>query len=184
MGVRGEEKPLQAAVGTREGALGRVPLRALQALQGERPGLCFQLHRTENFRPAFAIAGHSSPTLRPCFFFLEGGIRLPPPEPRIPTRSSGRAVRGGAVPLRSAAEVGCGPQRRKPPSGSDCQADAALSCSPARVRLPSTVGADGLGLPLGTAQCLLRVGGLDNHQTDRRHTSGFHVSTEARGPGQ
>lgn len=53
-----------------------------------------------------------------------------------------------------------------------------------RARLPSTVGSDGLGPPLGTAQCPLRVGELDNHQTDRRHTSGFHVSAEARGPGQ
>lgn len=53
-----------------------------------------------------------------------------------------------------------------------------------RARLPNTVGSDGLGLPLGTAQCPLRVGGLDNHQTDRWHTSGFHVSAEARGPGQ
>lgn len=56
-------------------------------LSGRRGGLL--LPRTETSRPAlscFRTLHAPRPMPRTCFFFLEGGVCLSPPEPLVPTR--------------------------------------------------------------------------------------------------
>lgn len=158
-----EERRLQAAVGTPEGVPGRGPLRAFPALREETLGLC-PLPHCRDPRPAFSTAEPLSPPL-PCFFF-EGGVLLPPPEPRLPTRASRRAVRGGAWPARWAAEVGGGSQLRQPPCGGDRPAHAELSCSPRRAAALHRRSGRNWACVWESSSAL--SGSAGNHQTDRR----------------